>query len=221
MPQKSKKNPIIDNTFSKSEVTGAQDPLEQLLRAYINDFISTNRAAHVVATGLKVLGIGFRPVIDHMTFRTLDVDTRAKEFIKYGYKYDTALGVLEYDTWWGKVYRKPGYPTIFIDQAFAGKRGKKSLIPEWVKSFGDKRLHHVTILVDDIESAVFYLEKQGIPFSGNIVGIRGSDLRQVFAQPEMMGGKTFSVLELAERHRGYSGFLPSKPETGPRSLRIN
>ena len=191
-------------------LTGPNDPLEQLLRYYIQDFIANNTAAKVVANGMRVIGIGFRPVIDHITFRTLDVEKRAKEFLKYGYQYDRKLGVIKYDNWWAKVYRKPGYPAIFIDQPYEGKRGKESLIPEWVKTFGDKILHHVSIQVDDIEQAVFFLEKQGVPMAGNIIGDRGSDLRQIFTKPEMKKKKAFTVLELAERHRGYQGFLPPR-----------
>ncbi|HTL47351.1 MAG TPA: hypothetical protein VL688_04740 [Verrucomicrobiae bacterium] len=192
--------------------SGSQDPLEKLLRQYIEEFITHNRAARVVSQGLKCIGIGFRPIVDHITFRTLNVDGRAREFLPFGYEYDAKLGVIEYDTWWAKVYRKAGYPAIFIDQAYDLPRGKGSLIPEWVKTFGDKGLHHVAILVDDIESAVFYLEKQNVPFAGSIVGDRGADLRQIFSEPEQREGKPYTVLELTERHRGYAGFLPPQAE---------
>lgn len=188
------------------------DSLEHRLKTYVDDFIKNNRAAQTVANGMRVIGVGFRPIIDHVTFRTLNVEERAKEFLDLGYAYDKKLGVIEYENWWAKVYRKPGYPVIFIDQAYEGARGKKSLIPDWVKSFGDKILHHIAIQVDDIENAIFYLEKQGIPMTGNIVGDRGSDLRQIFTQPEVKGGKSFTVLELAERHRGYDGFLPPQAQ---------
>lgn len=194
-----------------SSVPGTPDPLEQALRSYLDDFVAHNKAAQVVASGLKVVGVGLRPVIDHITFRSLRVEERAKEFLHFGYAYDSKLGVIEYDNWWARVYRKPGYPAIFIDQAFDGDRGKNSLIPDWVHAFGDKIPHHVTIQVDDIENAVFFLEKQGIPFEGRILGNRGADLRQIFARPEVSNGKEFTVLELVERHRGYTGFTPSRP----------
>ena len=199
---------------------GANDPLEKLLRMYVDDFVQKNKAAHTVAAGLRVIGIGFRPIIDHITFRTLDVNKRAKDFQAYGYEYDAKLGVIEYDNWWAKVYRKAGYPVIFIDQAFEGKRGKKSLIPDWVKSFGDQTLHHIAIRVDDIEQAIFFLEKQNIQFAGKTVGEKGTDLRQIFTHPEMIGGKAFSVLELTERHRGYLGFLPPQADGLMESTRV-
>src|SRR3989338_9757575 len=188
--------------------SGADDLTESLIRRYTDEFIQNNHAARVVKEGLRVIGIGLRPVIDHVTFRTLNVDQRAKEFLKHGFRYDEKLGVIEYENWWAKVYRKPGYPAIFIDQAFDGKRGKGSLIPDWVKSFGDRVLHHVAIQVDDIEQAVYYLEKQGVPFAGDIVGAKGSDLRQIFTKPELKNNQAFTILELTERHRGYTGFLP-------------
>ena len=175
-------------------LSGSADPLEVVLAKYVDEFIAGNQAAQVVASGLRVIGIGFRPVIDHLTFRTLHVDERAKEFLAYGYEYDQKLGLLEYENWWAKIYRKRGYPALFIDQAFEGKRGKSSLIPEWVGQFGDRIPHHIAVRVDEIESAVYFLEKQGVAFSGKIVGEKGSDLRQIFSAPQMRPPKIFSVL---------------------------
>ncbi len=188
--------------------TRTADPLETLLQHYVEDFIQQNQAAHVLSDGLRVVGTGFWPIIDHLTFRTLDIEKRAEEFLKHKYVYDSKLGVLEYDNWFAKVYRRPGYPALFIDQAFSGSRGKASLIPDWVKAFGDKTLHHIAVRVENIEQSIFYLEKQGVAFAGRIVGERGTDLRQIFTSPEVKKGKTFSVIELTERHRGFDGFSP-------------
>ena len=184
------------------------DPLETLLRRYVDDFVRQNKSAQVLADGLRVVGVGFWPIIDHLTFRTIDIDQRAKEFLKWNYTCDSEIGILEYNNWFAKVYRKPGYPALFIDQAYTGSKGKGSLIPDWVKAFGDKTLHHVAVRVEEIESSVFFLEKQGVRFAGQIVGDRGTDLRQIFTQPEMKKGKPFSVVELTERHRGFAGFSP-------------
>ncbi len=197
------------------------DPLENLLRHYIDDFISHNAAAKVVSDGLKVLGIGFRPIVDHLTFRTFNVEERVKEFLHHGYVYDDKLGMIEYDNWWAKIYRKPGYPVLFIDQAFDGDRGKNSLIPDWVNTFGDKGLHHIAIQVDDINHAIYALEKQGVVFAGKVVGEKGTDLRQIFTAPEMKKGKAFSVLELTERHHGYCGFLPPQADGLMESTRVS
>ncbi len=199
----------------------ASDPLAKLIQHYTDDFIAHNAAAKVVADGLHVIGIGFRPIIDHMTFRTLDVEERAKEFLQSGYVYDEKLGVIEYENWWAKVYRKVGCPALFIDQAFDGERGKGSLIPEWVRTFGDKVLHHIAIQVDDIVHAIYALEKQGVVFAGKVVGEMGTDLRQIFTAPEMKKGKAFSVLELTERHHGYCGFLPPQADGLMESTRVS
>jgi len=212
-------SPRVNRSPAKSG-KHSKDPLENLLRQYIEDFVSHNRAAKTLTQGLRVVGVGLRPIVDHITFRTLDVDKRAKEFLKQGYVYDEHTGIIEYTNWWAKVYRKGGYPAIFIDQAFEGKRGKGSLIPDWVETFGDKVLHHIAVLVDDIEQAVYYLEKQGVPFADEIIGQKGSDLRQVFSKPEIVNGKTFSVLELTERHRGYAGFLPPQANGLMESTRL-
>ena len=101
---------------------------------------------------------------------------------------------------------------MFIDQAFAGERGRGSLIPQWVDAHGDQRFHHIAVLVEDIEAGIKTLKARGIECTGDIVGKRGSDLRQIFTRPEKKDGEPFTVLELIERHNGYSGFLPPQAE---------
>lgn len=206
---------------SSAKLHQEADPLETILQVYVEDFIQQNKGAKVIADGLRVIGVGFWPVIDHLTFRTLDVEKRSKEFLKYNYAYDSELGVLEYNNWFAKVYRKLGFPALFIDQAYEGAKGKGSLIPDWVKAFGDKTLHHVAVRVEDIEKAVFFLEKQGVKFAGEIVGERGTDLRQIFTEPEMKKGKAFSVVELTERHRGFNGFSPPQANRLMESTRVS
>jgi 4-hydroxyphenylpyruvate dioxygenase-like putative hemolysin len=125
---------------------------------------------------------------------------------------DKGLGRLEFQNWWAKVYRKDGYPTLFIDQAFDGERGKGSLIPQWVMAHGDRCFHHIAVLVEEIESAVSSMKEMGIEAAGEIVGEPGSDLRQVFTKPELKEGEVFTVLELIERHHGYTGFLPPQAD---------
>lgn len=199
----------------------AGDPLETLLRRYVDDFVRENQAARVISEGLRVIGVGFWPILDHITFRTLDVEERAKEFLKFKYTYDSELGVLEYNNWFAKVYRKPGYPPLFLDQAYPGARGKGSLIPDWVKAFGDKTIHHVAVRVEDIEQAILFLEKQGVKFAGEAVGERGTELRQIFTQPEMKKGKAFSVVELTERHKGFMGFSPPQADRLMQSTKVS
>ncbi len=184
---------------------------EQAVIRYVQVFVKNNRAARLLKTDLAKIGIGFLPSVDHITVRTLDVNRRAKEFLKLGFKWDRSIGkngVLEYDDWWAKVYRKPGLPAVFIDQAFQGARGKTSVIPPWVHRFSDKVLHHVAVRVEEIGTAVATMRKRGISFAGAVVGPRGSDLRQVFTAADVKKGQPFTVVEIIERHRGYSGFSP-------------
>ncbi len=186
--------------------------VDKFFASYIDNFLAGNKAALGLAESLKSTGVGLMPLVDHCTLRTLDVDERAQEAIALDFRYDDAIGVLEFDKWWAKVYRKPGYPTLFIDQAFSGERGQGSLIPGWVKAHGDQCFHHIAILVEDIELAMTTLKAQNIQFAGNIIGEHGTDLRQIFTQPEVRNGEVFSVLELIERHNGYSGFLPPQAD---------
>lgn len=179
--------------------------LEQVITRYINDYVARNHAATIMSQALNEIGIGLFPVVDHITIRTGSIDPRAEEFLLLGYAYAETL---EYDDWWAKVYRAPGCPALFVDQAYDGERGKTSIIPAWVKQFGDRTLHHIAVRVADIETSIQRLTAKGVMFAGQIVGERGGDLRQIFTVPEQVNGQGFSVLELAERHRGFQGFSP-------------
>ncbi len=184
--------------------------LDDLLNRMVADYVEHNRAAGVLKVMLDESGVGFSPVMDHVTIRTLDIDRGAEPFVTLGYAYDETL---QYDDWYAKVYRKAGYPALFVDQAYPDERGKTSIIPGWVNKFGDQVFHHVAVRVEDIEHAVARLQEKGVVFSGKIVGASGGSLRQIFSAPETIDGQPFSVLELAERHRGYQGFLPPQADS--------
>lgn len=179
--------------------------LEQVITRYVHEYVAGNRAAAIVRDALEEIGIGLFPIVDHITIRTGSIDPRAEEFVLLGYAYSETL---EYDDWWAKVYRAPGCPALFVDQAYDGERGKTSIIPGWVKQFGDRTLHHIAVRVEDIEISIQRLTAKGVKFAGQVVGERRGPLRQIFTVPEQVGGHAFSVLELAERHRGFQGFSP-------------
>lgn len=184
--------------------------LDELIERMVADYVSRNRAAGLLKSMLDDAGVGLFPVIDHVTIRTLDIDQGAKPFVQLGYAYDETI---TYDDWYAKVYRKGGYPALFVDQAYIDDRGKTSIIPGWVKKFGDRVFHHIAVRVEDIEKSVERLKLKGVVFAGNIVGDPGDHLRQIFSAPEMVDGQPFTVLELAERHRGYLGFLPPQADS--------
>ena len=184
--------------------------LDELIERLLRDYLSRNRAARVLKAGLDEVGVGFKPVVDHLTIRTLDIERRAEEFVRLGYAYTETLN---YEDWFAKIYRAPGYPALFVDQAYPDARGQTSIIPGWATKFGDRTLHHVAVLVEDIEWAIHRLKAQGVVFAGEIVGPAGGVLRQVFTAPEQVDGEPFSVLELTERHHGFQGFSPPQADS--------
>ncbi len=183
--------------------------VDAVIGNYIDTFIAKNRFASIVNGLLQDLGVGLRPLIDHLSVRTLDVQERALEFEALGYLYDDRLGVIEHDTWWAKVYRKPGFPAVYLDQAFADHRGAESPIGRWVDTFSDAQLHHIAITVGDIDHAVARLREAGLTFTGEITGTPGGVFRQIYTEPEMVGGEPYTLLELVERRWGYAGFVAS------------
>ena len=183
--------------------------LEELYLRLVKDYLSRNTAARALQAKLDEAGAGFLPVIDHITIRTMAIDRRAEEFVELGYSY---ADTLTYEDWFAKIYRTAGYPALFIDQGYADARGQSSIIPGWVKQFGDQTLHHIAVRVEDIERAIERLRAAGVTFTGEIVGARGGLLRQIFTAPERVDGQSFSVLELTERHQGFQGFSPPQAD---------
>ena len=189
-------------------VRGAE--LDAVIEGMLTDYLAKNRAARVLRDALDEAGVGFRPVVDHLTIRTLDIDQRADEFVRLGYGFSETLN---YEDWFAKVYRTTGYPALFVDQAYRDDRGKTSIIPGWVKKFGHDVFHHIAVRVEDIEQGIRQLKARGVTFAGEVVGARGGELRQIFTAPEIVDGQPFSVLELTERHRGYQGFSPPQADS--------
>lgn len=183
------------------------DPLVQKM---IETFFDGNEAARIYAEACQEQG--WPLIIDHITIRCTDVDRRAQPFLKKGYRFEGEVVEYPDQGWWAKVYRRPYYPALFIDQAYDDARGEKSIIPAWVARFGDQVLHHVAVRVNDIDRAIAALQKRGVEFSGAVVGNKGTRLRQIFTASEVREGEAFSVLELAERN-GYEGFYPEQADS--------
>ncbi len=193
-------------TLTVADLVAGYDPA---VSALITHYFRDNEAAR---TALDLANrAGRRLVIDHITIRCHRVDERAGEFLALGYRYRDELIEYPDQGWWAKVYRREGRAAIFIDQAYEDDRGHVSLLRAWVDRFGDRVLHHIAVLVPDIDAAKAEMEGAGIPFSGAIVGAKGTRLRQIFTAAEVRDGEAFSVLELAER-RGYEGFVPEQAD---------
>ena len=195
-------DPLIQQAISKYREPLIQDLLKQ--------YFEENAAAQVYLKAAKEKG--WTVIIDHITVRCHHVDEKAKEFSKVGYDYQGELIEYSDQGWWAKVYRKKDYPALFVDQAYEDEQGKSSILPEWVNTFGDQVLHHIAMRVTDIEQAIEAMKAKQVQFAGQIVGKRGSRLRQIFTAAEVRQGKAYSVLELAERNH-YEGFVPEQADS--------
>ena len=71
--------------------------LDGLLERMVMEYVARNRAARILRGLLEEAGVGFSPVVDHVTLRTLDIDRRAETFVALGYAYDETL---QYDDWY-------------------------------------------------------------------------------------------------------------------------
>ena len=176
-----------------------------LIDRLIEDFFLESSAGRLYISACEQYEWPF--IIDHITVRCLNIDRRAEVFLKKGYLYQDEMIEYKDQGWWAKVYRKHGFPALFIDQAYEDAQG--AIIPAWVKNFGEDVLHHVAVRVSDIDKTMDALSKNGVVFSGEVVGGQGSRLRQIFTAAELRDGAAFTVLELTERN-GYDGFYPEQ-----------
>ena len=195
-------DPIIKQAISKYR--------EPLIQELLKQYFEQNEAARVYLNVAKEGG--WSAVIDHITIRCHHVDQKVQEFLKTGYEYKGEFIEYPDQGWWAKVYRKKDYPALFVDQAYEDERGKSSILPQWVDTFGDNILHHIAVRVTDIERAIEAMKTHKVQFAGQIVGKRGTRLRQIFTAAEVRQGKAYSVLELTERNN-YEGFVPEQADS--------
>ena len=86
----------------------------------VADYLATNSAARTLRDALVEADVGFWPVMDHLTIRTTDIDERAPVGRPW-------LPSIQDPGVRGLVREGlplPGYPAMFIDQAYADERGK-------------------------------------------------------------------------------------------------
>ncbi len=191
---------------------------KKYIQRFCKTYLNSNKSAFKVVEHIKQAGLGWFQMIDHITFRTHDVEIKAEDLKCIGYGYEDTL---EFNNWWGNIYSLRGLPLVFIDQSYDGEKGEGSLIKEWVDEFGDRNLHHIAIRVESIEDSVdFFMSNLNIEFSSDINGEPNADLRQIFTKPEIINGKAFSVLEFIERNNGYLGLLPPQADKLMESTRL-
>jgi len=184
-------------------VSGGKDPaiLERILKQYAAELALENTAVRVVTRGLSLVGIGVLPVLDHFIFRTVHLKERTNEFLALGYERDPDAKVLEHKGHGVEVFRRGCAPAILVEHPHE----KAGL--DWVAYFGDKKPYAVALRVDDIEEAVFRLEKQSVGFIRPPAGKHGESLREIAALPEVKEGKSAHHLILVERHAGDRRFF--------------
>jgi len=73
---------------------------DKFLRANCTNYINSNKSALKVVENIKQAGIGWFQLIDHVTFRTHNVEKKAKKIADFGYSHIGVIvkcGVWEHD----------------------------------------------------------------------------------------------------------------------------
>lgn len=192
---------------------------DELVRDKIYNYFANNKASQGY---LELCTEKNWPLnLDHLTIRTNNIDSAAKQYENLDWKYDEKL---EYKSegWWAKIYRHDEFAPFFIDQSYDEWPEDKKIITNWVKKFGDQDFHHIAVLLPPdikMEMAIESLKAKNIKFLGQITGQTGNRLRQVFSQAELVDGIPFTVLELVERNIDiesgeiYKGFIGEQADS--------
>jgi hypothetical protein len=69
--------------------------LDGLLERMVVEYVARNRAAKILKGLLDEAGVGFYPVVDHVTLRTMDIDRRAEPFLALGLEHEICRVVAE------------------------------------------------------------------------------------------------------------------------------
>jgi len=181
------------------------DRLKAYLTALVVSFVAENQGARVVSQGLKCVGVGILPVIDHLCFFTNDFKECLEHYRDFGYE-ESFSSDLEITEGIGHVLIKKGYPALIVIEA-----GESAFIKSWLEKFNHRQPFFIAVEVEHIENAVFYMEKQGVAFTEGVFGKRGDHCRLAFSAFEVKEGQLFSTLRLVERLRGYQGFMSCLP----------
>lgn len=192
---------------------------EKSIHDRIEKYFEKNMAARKYAEVCQEKGWNLD--IDHLTVRTYNVDKSAEHFIKLGYKFDEKVDYKN-EGWYAKVYRHQKYPAMFVDQTYDDAPTSLQIIKKWVDKFGDGDYHHIAVLIPkgiEIEEIIDLLKKKGVNFPGKVTGPKGTRLRQIFTQAEVVDGEPYSVLELAQRNpdpqtgKIYTGFISEQADS--------
>ena len=89
------------------------------IEALCTDYLKSNISASKVVEHIKQAGVSWFQLVDHVTFRTYNVENKANDIQGFGYK---KVETLEFQNWWGNIYYVKGSPLIFIDQSYEGEK---------------------------------------------------------------------------------------------------
>lgn len=189
-----------------ADISQPIDPLKDKLLKTISFFVADNEAARVISQGLRVVGIGILPALDYLCFLTKSHAACIEPYLSLGYS-ENQSKQLDIRTSEGhaKVYDCAGYPSIVVVESSTVKE-QTPFISAWVDKFDHALPFMLTLHVENIENAVFYLEKQGVAFPKSISGGRGEIVREAIAIAKVKEDQVFSAVKLIERHCGYSGY---------------
>ncbi len=175
-------------------MNGFVDPLDKIFDGYIKNICEDSIAIKTFFRALSLVGIGARPVLDHIIFRTSSPRQIIAPFLEFGYGRDLNARILPDSSSW-EIYRCENAPAILLSIPHT----KEEL--DWLNRWEDDHPYVIAVRVKDIDQAVFNLEKQGVIFLRPSTGSAKENLREIAIAPSTVEGMDKSFLLLVERHQ--------------------
>ena len=182
------------------------EPRTRWITGTDGDGVSRNRAAKILRGLLEEAGVGFYPVVDHVTCaRSTSTGAPSSSFRSVM----RTMKRCSMTTGTPRSIGRPAIPPCSWIRPMRTPAARPASFPAGSPPSATRSFTWPSG-VEDIDRAVARLKSNG----WNLRRRRRSRRRATapdFSAPELVNGQPFTVLELAERHRGYQDFSRRKP----------
>lgn len=176
---------------------------KEKINAYLKEFRAHYPVADAFLKSLSLVGVGVWPVADHLLFRVYDGAPKTEELLALGYKLKSKKVAHESRGSLITAYAQVSFPDILIETPSKKGVGEAS---QWIEKNNQQELAGLAIRVEEIESAVYFLEKQGVKFHYPIHGKTPEALRWIKMSISENDGASDSAFFLLERRGAWDHY---------------
>jgi len=176
---------------------------KEKINSYLEEFKSRYPVVEVFFKSLALVGVGIWPVVDHLLFRVYDGTEKTEELLSLGYVLKSKKVAHESRGSLITSYAQISFPDVLVETP--AKKGVGDAA-NWIDKNSESELAGMAIRVEEIEKAVYFLEKQNIKFYYPIHGARSETLRWIKMVLKEAGDQSDSAFFLLERRGAWDRY---------------